>query len=207
MADDIFSIIDYESLTNIQFRYPLWGDNVLWAYASLQMIGATLASGHQSFDRISYMVRAKAFKAYREGRWNVHDMYRLNKEKIRITDTCWYCGCHVEANELTADHVFPRAKGGTNEMENIIFVCRSCNSSKGKRDLIEWMLDNKLMPSYNVSEHYLKEIYFHTIDCSLMNIPVAEVVNSPLPFNPRSVLLFQHATFLKSYLASLSPDS
>ena len=195
---------DYTAWTEIPFRYPTWGENVLWAYASLQMLGATLGTGEQSFGRRAYMVRAKAYKAYREGRWQVHDMYRLNMEKMRHADVCWYCGCRVNARELTADHVFPRAKGGTDEMENILFVCRSCNSSKGKRDLMEWMFDNNRMPSYRVMEHYLKEVYFHAVDNALMDFPANDVAMKDLPFKPSSVLLFQHATFMKACLTALS---
>ncbi|MGW9025150.1 HNH endonuclease [Streptomyces sp. NPDC055722] len=37
------------------------------------------------------------------------------------------------ANPLTADHVRPLSRGGTNEVVNLRTLCRSCNSSRGNR--------------------------------------------------------------------------
>jgi len=45
--------------------------------------------------------------------------------------TCRYCGRPA----TTADHVIPKAKGGTDEMSNLVAACRSCNSGKGARIL------------------------------------------------------------------------
>lgn len=82
-----------------------------------------------------YMVRSKAYKSYIEGRWNIHDLTELNISKIRQNNFCWYCGRHMPPEQLTIDHVFPRSKGGNNQMDNLIMVCQSCNSSKGSKDL------------------------------------------------------------------------
>lgn len=47
---------------------------------------------------------------------------------------CQYCGAH---NDLTIDHIVPLSKGGTNEDDNLITACRSCNSYKGEQSLEE----------------------------------------------------------------------
>jgi 5-methylcytosine-specific restriction endonuclease McrA len=44
--------------------------------------------------------------------------------------SCRHCG--TEAN-LTIDHIFPRALGGGDEMENLQVLCGPCNSRKGAR--------------------------------------------------------------------------
>lgn len=49
---------------------------------------------------------------------------------------CAYCGKHTHA--LTKDHVIALSKGGNMIKQNIIPVCRSCNSSKGNRSLSKW---------------------------------------------------------------------
>ena len=36
------------------------------------------------------------------------------------------------------EHVVPVASGGATSVDNIIPACQSCNSSKGKKDMIEW---------------------------------------------------------------------
>lgn len=42
-------------------------------------------------------------------------------------NVCLACG---EETQLTADHVIPLAKGGSNDISNIQPLCRSCNSKK-----------------------------------------------------------------------------
>jgi hypothetical protein len=49
--------------------------------------------------------------------------------------SCAYCGCGVN---LTMDHVVPLIRGGRHSVGNIIPACRSCNSSKGGKFIIEW---------------------------------------------------------------------
>ena len=95
------------------------------------MLCAALNMGKTKYDKSCYMIRAKAFKAYKEGRWNIHDLMEFNVTKIKENNYCWYCGKEMEPSKLTKDHVFPRSKGGANDMDNIIMVCKTCNSSKG----------------------------------------------------------------------------
>ncbi|MGW0690281.1 HNH endonuclease [Streptomyces sp. NPDC002738] len=37
------------------------------------------------------------------------------------------------SNPLTADHIVPLSKGGTNDVANLRTYCRSCNSRRGNR--------------------------------------------------------------------------
>lgn len=44
--------------------------------------------------------------------------------------TCQYCGDQPGKEELTIDHVLPRAQGGTSTWENCVLACVDCNSRK-----------------------------------------------------------------------------
>ena len=125
-------------MTSKQHTYANFGEYIYWSYANLQMLHYAVTAGKRKHDRMCYMIRSKAFKAYKEGRWNIHDLLEFNVEKIRQNNYCWYCGKELEPSKLTKDHVFPRSKGGDNDMDNIIMVCKTCNSSKGDMDFFEW---------------------------------------------------------------------
>lgn len=46
---------------------------------------------------------------------------------------CQYCNVKCKTDELTYDHVIPRALGGTTVWTNIVACCYKCNSKKGGR--------------------------------------------------------------------------
>lgn len=47
---------------------------------------------------------------------------------------CWYCGRQTNPfRDFTVDHVYPVALGGTDDIDNLVPACRSCNSAKGCR--------------------------------------------------------------------------
>ncbi len=47
--------------------------------------------------------------------------------------TCQYCGVQPGGNELTIDHVIPRAQGGESTWGNCVLACWQCNSRKADR--------------------------------------------------------------------------
>jgi 5-methylcytosine-specific restriction endonuclease McrA len=51
----------------------------------------------------------------------------------RDRSTCQYCGRRPAADDLTIDHVVPRAQGGLSTWENCVLACVDCNSRKANR--------------------------------------------------------------------------
>ena len=47
--------------------------------------------------------------------------------------TCQYCGAQPGSEELTLDHVLPRAQGGISTWENCVLACVGCNNRKADR--------------------------------------------------------------------------
>jgi 5-methylcytosine-specific restriction endonuclease McrA len=63
---------------------------------------------------------------------------KLLKDRARKTlgSVCIYCG--DECEELTADHIKPKTKGGQTAHWNLVGACKNCNRSKGSKDVWEW---------------------------------------------------------------------
>lgn len=49
--------------------------------------------------------------------------------------TCQYCGRSIPDVVLEVDHIKPVAKGGDNDILNLVTACRDCNRGKGTREL------------------------------------------------------------------------
>jgi 5-methylcytosine-specific restriction endonuclease McrA len=52
---------------------------------------------------------------------------------LRDSFTCQYCNSRRATQELTFDHVIPRAKGGRTSWENVVTACGPCNLRKGSK--------------------------------------------------------------------------
>ncbi|XP_059463661.1 uncharacterized protein LOC132192362 isoform X2 [Corylus avellana] len=85
----------------------------------------------------------------------------LSRRNILNRDnyTCQYCSSR---ENLTIDHVFPAARGGEWNWENLVTACAKCNSKKGRKTLEE-----ASMRLINVP----KVLNLHTTDFTLSSIP------------------------------------
>lgn len=53
---------------------------------------------------------------------------------------CHYCGEEITKKNATVDHITPKSKGGTNNIDNLALCCKSCNSSKGEKTVDDYRL-------------------------------------------------------------------
>lgn len=83
--------------------------------------------------------RPDELSAHREARRQRVAGLRLAQEwtSILAGDPCSYCGAPTEVS----DHIQPRSKGGTDLWDNFTGSCLGCNSSKGARTLLVFLLE------------------------------------------------------------------
>jgi 5-methylcytosine-specific restriction endonuclease McrA len=52
---------------------------------------------------------------------------------LRDENICQYCGEQFASEDLTMDHIVPKAQGGKKSWKNIVASCKPCNQKKGSR--------------------------------------------------------------------------
>ena len=86
------------------------------------------------------------------GGMNTRERRRLLHKWIKQKRTCIYC----DQPATTIEHVIPLVRGGTNHEGNLAPACRSCNSRKQDRLIIEYKLGRR--PSYTWSTSWTTRI-------------------------------------------------
>ena len=134
---------------------------IYWSYANLAMAHTAVINKQEKYGRFNYIIRSKLFKGLKDETMNMRTIFDDEKIKLQTGQICNYCGC---MDNLSLDHIFPLKFGGQDNAENLIFACRSCNSSKGKKDLMEWMdFRGKFLPLM-IIRRYLKLTFKYCIE-------------------------------------------
>ena len=168
-------------------KYQTFADLLYASYSGLQTLGFAFAKGKRRYDRECYAFRESVIKRLKAGEMKIGDLYQnIIRQMTSPHDACWYCGRSVsDCGPLTADHIFPRMKGGENVSDNLIMVCRSCNSSKGAKDLLAWYRERGEFPPIRVLAHYLKLVNQYALDSGLLGLSLEELSGMDLPFDFR----------------------
>lgn len=56
------------------------------------------------------------------------------------TKTCIYCDVVLTKENRSVDHKIPKIMGGTNQLENLEFICMPCNEKKADRTRDEYLM-------------------------------------------------------------------
>ena len=157
-------------------------EQIYWAYANLAMAHSAVSKHQIKYEKLNFMVRAKLFHGLNNGTMNIKTIFDDEKIKLQTGQICNYCG----ANEkLTLDHIFPQKYGGKDDAENLIYACQTCNSSKGKKDLMEWMISREKFLPLVIIRRYLKLVYNFCFENDLLDKKIEELVSMKLPFDIR----------------------
>lgn len=74
-------------------------------------------------------------RARKIGNGGSHTLEERREKFERLGNVCFYCG---RAGKLSVDHDIPLARGGTDDIGNILPACRPCNSRKNTRTAEEF---------------------------------------------------------------------
>lgn len=86
-----------------------------------------------------------------EGRPNRADVWRFQSIQ-RQNGKCAYCGTQISYMNSEMDHIVPQAgEGSTNTRDNLVAVCRECNSSKSNIAFAVWA-ENTSRPGVSVQK-------------------------------------------------------
>lgn len=89
-------------------------------------------------DRMA--THANTLRARKASASGAHTAAEWNSVKEYFGFHCAYCLRHEsECGKLCRDHVLPLARGGSDDIENIVPACRSCNSSKNAKTLTQML--------------------------------------------------------------------
>lgn len=95
--------------------------------------------------------------------------FKLSNFQIFERDNfrCVYCGktSYEDNVKLIVEHIYPRSKGGTNELFNTVTACAKCNTEKFNRilntDLILsiWKVTNERNKEFQINYDEIKSIF------------------------------------------------
>jgi 5-methylcytosine-specific restriction endonuclease McrA len=84
-----------------------------------------------------------------KGNGGSHTVQDIQEQLKRQKHKCYYCSAKFKMKDNNyiyhIDHVIPVAKGGSNDMSNIVLACPKCNQTKNDRLPHEWAEGGRLL--------------------------------------------------------------
>jgi hypothetical protein len=158
------------------------GEALFWSYANLAMAHAAVGSGSTKYGPKHFMIRAKLYHGLRKGTMNVGSILDDERLKMILPQACCYCG---SKDRLAVDHLISKKKGGQDSGDNIVWACRTCNSSKGSKDVLTWFSQRAEFPPLLLLRRYLKLTIEYCRRNDLLAVPLDSA--GDLPFSLEAV--------------------
>ena len=161
-------------------------EQIVASYAMLGRAHAALRDGRTRYTRTHHMIHANLRKGLVNGTIKMRSLYDDERTKMTEAQGCYYCG---STDNLCMDHVFPKMRGGSDNPENFVTACRSCNSSKGSRDMLEWMGRKGRFPALLLLRRYIKVVTKHCEEQAVMDTPLDSLDTArDMPFEVRKLI-------------------
>lgn len=109
------------------------GGNVSSVLADVRAVAAELVRRATDPDEVRRTAERLRKREYRRGWLQLRaDVFE------RDHYVCVYCLAMLDAATARVDHVVPRSRGGSDDLDNLATACPGCNSAKGDRTPLEW---------------------------------------------------------------------
>ena len=151
-------------------------DLLFWSYANLAMAHSAITSNAEKYSRIHFMVRSRLYNGLRKDSMQIGPLADDERLKMILPQSCCYCG---SKESLAADHLIPRKKGGGHTGDNLVWACRTCNSSKCATDALEWLAGRQQFPPLLLLRRYLKLAIELSREKGIMDLTLKEVPELP----------------------------
>lgn len=119
----------------IRLRDGRQAKRAVWQLEQAEVVITQLIAEHQDELGYHYVVPPRPFRHGESPKRARKGMSQRLRFAVLTRDgfKCRYCGAPAPDVRLTVDHVIPVAKGGTDDMDNLVAACEDCNG--GKADL------------------------------------------------------------------------
>ena len=115
-------------------------------------------------------------------------------------EQCGYCriGSHLVYAPMEIDHIFPKARGGSDEEENLWLACPFCNNAKSDQITGVDPLTEEVVPLFHPRQQNWKEHFTWSSDDKALVIGLTPCgrasiaalgINKPIPLQFRRLML------------------
>lgn len=152
------------------------GELLHWSYANLAMAHAAVTLKAVKYGRTQFIIRSRLYAGLNKQTMTIGPLADDERLKMVLPQACCYCGSR---ENLSVDHLIPTKRGGANTGDNLVWACRSCNSSKCARDALEWLSEKGQFPSLLLLRRYLKLAIELSRERQLMRTPISDAPDLP----------------------------
>jgi 5-methylcytosine-specific restriction endonuclease McrA len=157
-------------------------EQIAWSYANLARAHAALEDGATKYKKIHHIIRNKVYHGLLSGKMTMRSLFDDERLKMVAPQACYYCG---SPETLVVDHLIPQIRGGPDEADNLIWACRSCNSSKQGRDMLAWTASKGFFPSILLLRRYIKIVARYCKKNGVMDEALHRAGELNMPFDVR----------------------
>ena len=146
------------------------------------MAHAAVEANAEKYSQVHFIIRSRLYAGLRKGTMQLCPLAADERLKMILPQACCYCG---SKEFLAADHLISRKRGGAHAGDNLVWACRSCNSSKSATDVLVWLASRQQFPPLLLLRRYLKLAIEFSRERGVMDTELSAVPE--LPFTVSAV--------------------